>query len=168
MSEYKQGIDKIGIGQSFPFPIKLTYDNDYVYLTILKLPTWSELKNEFAKKGTNYFSLSGNTQNSYKAHLWLTVETLKTSNEHGNKNRKIHQHKFISFISQPYNNLAEGQTYRFDITKCLTSTQSHLLEAGATDVYAIVRGTFRYGGPDSRYSGRTRIYSNTTKIIINN
>lgn len=38
-NEYKQGIDRVAVDESFPYPIKLEYDDDYIYLTPLSVPS---------------------------------------------------------------------------------------------------------------------------------
>ena len=44
MNNYTQKVDKVGTDEVFPYPIKLTYDDEYVYLTVLRIPEPEELK----------------------------------------------------------------------------------------------------------------------------
>lgn len=176
MNNYTMKKDRVGIDESFPYPIKLEYDDENIYLTVLRIPEYYELKaNKFAMKGKkklgpNYKDeqyIEGMVGLGYLNHLYLTVETLQTSKKHcefsrlkGNVLRKFKK----SFTG--YNNLQINQTYTFPIHNCLTSHQSRIYEKGFPG-YLIVRGCFRYGGGTKYYSGRTGVNSNTAKIYFN-
>ena len=40
---YKQGIDRVAVDESFPYPIKLTYDDENIYITPLWIPKHSNV-----------------------------------------------------------------------------------------------------------------------------
>lgn len=69
--EYKQGLDRVGDSTSFPFPIKLEYDNENIYLTPLWIPETSDIlvaKDKITKQPINLLDANE------LGNLWLCIE----------------------------------------------------------------------------------------------
>lgn len=179
--KYEMKKDRVGIDESFPYPIKLEYDDENIYLTVLRIPEYYELKaNPFAMRAVDliennnkhFYPENSDDDNAlcanesvYLSHLWLCVETLDTSRKHC-KSRNLKSgtiRKYFCSGRVRYNNVTVGTTYSFPIDQRLTSYQSHILEKKG-QVKVTVRGTFRYGGMTFSESGRTGIISNQAEI----
>jgi hypothetical protein len=69
--EYKQGLDRVGDSTSFPFPIKLEYDSENIYLTPLWIPETSDIlvaKDKITKQPINLLDANE------LGNLWLCIE----------------------------------------------------------------------------------------------
>lgn len=69
--EYKQGLDRAGDSSSFPFPIKLEYDSENIYLTPLWIPETSSVlvaKDKITKQPINLLDANE------LGNLWLCLE----------------------------------------------------------------------------------------------
>ena len=69
--EYKQGLDRVGDSTSFPFPIKLEYDSENIYLTPLWIPETSSVlvvKDKITKQPINLLDANE------LGNLWLGLE----------------------------------------------------------------------------------------------
>ena len=69
--EYKQGLDRVGDSTSFPFPIKLEYDENNIYLTPLWIPETSDIlvaKDKITKQPINLLDANE------LGNLWLCIE----------------------------------------------------------------------------------------------
>ena len=69
--EYKQGFDRVGDSTSFPFPIKLEYDSENIYLTPLWIPETSDIlvaKDKITKQPINLLDANE------LGNLWLCIE----------------------------------------------------------------------------------------------
>ena len=187
MNNYTMKKDRVGIDESFPYPIKLEYDDENIYLTVLRIPEYYELKaNPFAMHAVDIIRNNPSKhfygegvgddnalcigESMYLSHLWLCVETLSTSNRHFRsriyKSGTIRRYVCIGGKKTDgnfYNNITVGTTYSFPIRTKLTSYQLHKLNKKG-QVKVIVRGTFRYGGKTFCESGRTGITSNQAEI----
>ena len=189
---YIQGKDRVAADESFPYPIKLTYDDEYIYLTVLRIPTLEEIAkmNSFAANGVKQgMSLNLN-------RLWLCVEVEDTRSGNGGtvySERFMNQYYDSKHIngrvsskggrfkrrlnSELYNNVIVGQTYTFTINSTLNSIAiwfKNLSLEGNIDqdasVFIKVRGAFRYG-PSSMVDtnvqpSRTSIHSNVAIIPL--
>lgn len=159
---YEQKKDKVGIDESFPFPIKLTYDDEYLYLTVLRIPEPEELKlspwvmNQLAK---------GHEISNYSNRLILCIERDNPRKYYLDKRPPYHPYP----SNAPYKghpskggnfsmvNISDekiipeaGHTYQFPIINCLNS-QAYINnryndedEFDVYPVYSKIRGTFRF------------------------
>lgn len=162
--EYKQKIDRVAIDEQFPYPIKLEYDDENIYLTVLRIPEPEELKlspwvmNQLAK---------GHDISDYMGRLVLCIER-DNPRKYGLNTRppyrpypectsvKGHPAKGGSFsmVNQPqliYNNIEVGNTYEFPISNKLINKMAYLLSNANenyglkfTNIYSNIRGTFRF------------------------
>lgn len=174
MNNYTMKKDRVGIDESFPYPIKLEYDDENIYLTVLRIPTLNELRktNSFAKLAREDYE-----EFNFKDRLWLVLEQ---KNLHRGKKFMGKRDKFFAsvnltnnFIEGTYINV--GETYTFRINQSITGLPIRLLENPKQDYleidpYVIVRGTFRYGAKSClhEYAGRTEWYSNEAKVFLKN
>lgn len=189
---YIEGKDRVAADESFPYPIKLTYDSQYIYLTVLRIPTLEEIAkmNSFAANGVK----KGMTLNP--SRLWLCVEVEDTRSGNGGT---VYSERFMvgyyaskhvngrvpskggrfkrRLNSELYNNVIVGQTYTFTIDYTLNSIAIWFKNLSLEDkiqhnasVFIKVRGAFRYG-PSSMDNitvqpSRTSIYSNVAIIPL--
>ena len=185
-NEYKQGVDRVAVDESFPYPIKLTYDDEHIYLTVLKLPSnpWELKANPFAMRWSGSDEqIGGHTFQSFYSHLILCVEVKACG--HHSKNRSydrksehVTQGRLAKFIRREkagfVRNPQVGRTYTFNIADCLQAIQRKIL--GYDDCWLIARGAYRYGAPSEgsvdlpsvgdnyHYAGRTGIVSNVARV----
>lgn len=162
MNNYTQKVDKVGTDEVFPYPIKLTYDDEYVYLTVLRIPEPEELKlspwvmNQLAK---------GHEISDYSNRLILCIERdnprkynlNKRPPYHpypGNAPYKGHPSKGGNFSMIDLDNMKVvpeiGRTYQFPTNLCL-NRKAYFNERYNNDdeydvypVYSKIRGTFRF------------------------
>ena len=176
--KYEPDKDKACLGDElFPYPLKLTWNSDTIYLTVLRIPTLEELAvmNKYARSRIS----SGDSQVDMDK-LYITVDTMQISNTHSaharksmttEGGRKLSVQKFVSNCGTFYNNLVVGRTYDFDIYNCLPPLMKCIANYNAgtnPDIYFTVRGNFRYGIPNSSSEyEHTGLNSNTAKIIYN-
>lgn len=171
-NEYKQGIDRVAVDESFPYPIKLTYDDENVYLTVLRIPTLEEIAkmNSFANKvntlDTNRLALIVETHSSRHIRGNAFVNMAKTGHRYKGG---IFRHCCLTF----YRNVTVGNTYSFPKIACFNIAALRAIENGNTEPlpWSYVRGTFWYGNTGRnaedfnwKNASRTGIYSNIAKI----
>lgn len=189
-NEYKQGIDRVAVDESFPYPIKLEYDNQYIYLTVLRIPEPEELKHS---PWVQNQLRRGHEIRSYQERLALCVEcdypkkykllsrppyrhptscyplsTTLNPTRGGNFYRKNNETNVIE-------NPILGVRYRLPIEKCINKT-AIMCKSRYGSGYSRIRGTFRFNtkhkGADycstlripSPIYERTGVYSNTATI----
>lgn len=87
--EYRLGVDRVAVSgddTDFPYPIKLEYDDEYVYLTLLRMPTPEEIA-KISPRISRWEEASSTLEQFYRqvreCEFWLCVETLEPSVNHG-------------------------------------------------------------------------------------
>lgn len=161
MNNYTQKVDKVGIDEVFPYPIKLTYDNEYVYLTVLRIPEPEELKlSPWVMNQLN----KGHEISDYSNRLILCIERDNPRKYNldkrppyhpypGNAPYKGHPSKGGNFSMVNMNDeeiIPEiGHTYQFSIDSCLNRIAYHNKQYNdnGEDIYPVyskIRGTFRF------------------------
>ena len=191
-NEYKQGVDRVAVDESFPYPIKLEYDDEHIYLTVLKLPSdpWELKANPFAMRWSGSDEqIGGHTYQSFYSHLILCVE-VKACGNHSKDRCMMRKDKRkdgypsgrrATFIRREASgfvvNPVVGRKYSFAISDCLQPIQVRILEYD--DCWLIARGAFRYGansrgggygpiaggyGNNYHFAGRTGYVSNVAKV----
>lgn len=161
MNNYTQKVDKVGMDEVFPYPIKLTYDNEYVYLTVLRIPEPEELKlspwvmNQLAKK---------RKISDYNNRLVLCIERDNPRKYHLDKRLPYHPYtscgvydghpskggNFSMIDKDSIKVIPEiGRTYQFSINQCLNrkAYYNKYYNDNGSDVYPVyskIRGTFRF------------------------
>lgn len=192
--EYKQGLDRVGDSTSFPFPIKLKYDSENIYLTPLWIPETSSVlvvKDKITKQPINLLDANE------LGNLWLCLEIIDGKSYKPTKHVRITDADW-RWISQTHP--TRGGKYRITFGKGdFNESIPHFLNTGTT--YSIpysthsfsnrygqriietisprypdfgngkwfvhIRGTYRYGTflDNSSYDlKRTGIYSNVVKL----
>lgn len=185
--EYKQGLDRAGDNTHFPFPIKLEYDSENIYLTPLWIPETSDIlvaKDKITKQPINL------PDANELGRLWLCLEVAdgknrfyRSSKSNGKKPNQIWRYKrpsrggkyhLAAAAFEPYfqHYLDIGHQYIFPYIKISFSNNGgerlvkHVArEYSLTKWFIYVRGTYRYGY-DSDLK-RTGIYSNVVKLEFN-
>jgi hypothetical protein len=186
--EYKQGLDRVGDSTSFPFPIKLEYDSENIYLTPLWIPETSSVL--INKDPTTHEPINLLDANDL-GKLYLCLEILdgkyrpwwsRLKDENGKKQYRpgrggkyhLGLDSLISInTNYPYNNIVLNQSYsiQYTISKDNVHYINLLENNGGTRVanyqglskwFVYVRGTYRYGYTSSLQ--RTGIYSNVVKL----
>lgn len=180
-SEYKQGVDKVSMDESFPYPIKLTYDDENVYLKVVRYPKNKELV-------ANPYMLSGIRRGrcdpeGYPPYLTLCLEYKCTDyfdkcrdvrRRTGKKNNPLRRFFALcggspgnqSFVITRNN---EGDVYT--ISKLSTNTKIVYKISQYDDCWCVMRGAFRYGkgflnDRGGYRPGRTGLVSNVVKVPI--
>ena len=175
--EYKQGLDRVGDSTSFPFPIKLEYDSENIYLTPLWIPETSDIlvaKDKITKQPINLLDANE------LGDLWLCLEVAdgknkfyrpgsKENNKHPRRGGKFHLKGRIGQHNSIYPNfLTLGTRYQipffswFQLFSGKSNGARVARYQGLTMGFGYIRGTFRYGNRERPQ--RTGIYSNTAKI----
>lgn len=144
MNNYIQKVDKVGTDEVFPYPIKLEYDDEHIYLTPLWIP--------------EYF------KEQYELHpeiYWLCIEiSTVRSGVRSNHQIKLPKKKFYipgnSYGIEGYypnrrenyaiNNFQIGQKYVFQYPAALTEHKHTKKENDEyLPTYYFIRGTYRSG-----------------------
>lgn len=166
-NEYKQGVDRVAVDESFPYPIKLTYDDEYIYLTILKLPL-EVMNTSYSNSDYNLcIEISdGSSKRIGKGH-----KRMHPNHGHGHPSTSGSFHGVclgFEYGDQHYtkwNSINKGTIYTCPISYIRdhsSAINNRLSKFG--NAYFKVRGTYR-----RIHQGvyvKTKIYSNTAKIFI--
>lgn len=168
---YKQGIDRVAVDESFPYPIKLTYDDENIYITPLWIPKHSNVLVSKNKDG----SLIDLQEAYIQGNLYIALEVSLAR-------RKMYKnHKYNSRIDQTLRHPCRGGKFRSRYNNARSFTLNTQLALDPDDYlddnrviktasrnrhratpWFDVRATYRYGSnPDSK---RTGIYSNELRI----
>lgn len=189
MNNYTQKVDKVGTDEVFPYPIKLEYDDEYIYLTPLWIPETSNVlvsKNKDPETGElSLINLQEANENNSGKQLYIALEYAVPRRNYTNHctyqylyetdNWEEFKHplrggKFrtnIHLIGNKSGPVILNHTYRFKIPidTNIFSTRTWLVEDKHKNIqssFNFFRGTYRYGWAyDFK---RTGIYSNTAKI----
>lgn len=186
--EYKQGLDRAGDNTHFPFPIKLEYDSENIYLTPLWIPETSSVL--INKDPTTHEPINLPDANDL-GKLYLGLEILdgkyrpwwsRLEDKNGKKQYRpgrggkyrLGLDSLVPInISYPYNNIVLNQSYSIRyVVPIGNGRYVNLLESsggprvanyqGLSKWFVYVRGTYRYGYVSSLQ--RTGIYSNVVKL----
>lgn len=161
MNNYTQKVDKVGTDEVFPYPIKLEYDDEYVYLTILKIPD-------------NIKPIDNNRQDysDLKIYLCLESSTARKLYKQGSCNNYYYEKHpckggkfYLSMYTNPHEiiNPEVGKTYSFKSDG--SGVQRHLAHYWENGYWYKVRGTLRLGR-NERWLYRTNVYSNIATIHV--
>lgn len=173
MNNYTQKVDKVGIDEVFPYPIKLEYDDEHIYLTPLWIP--ESFKEQYELGPEKYW-------------LCIEISTLR-SGLRVNKQIKLPKKKFYipgnSYNKEggregigynpnrrenyAINNFQIGQTYTFQYPPIPNENVRTKKENDEyLPAYYFIRGTYREGTHIdwiSRLKKSTKeSYSNIIKI----
>ena len=193
--KYNLTQDRVAINgddANFPYPLKLWYDDKNIYVKVIRIPKYYELKqNKFAMRLKDIITnvdhddyksetaIAKHMSNSaYLNHLSVFIETKQTSIGHCAYSRRkefggaeVIKHKFsvrggnLNHIDNfQFKQIQVGDVYSisiYDVMTCVQRTQAQYHE---DEVYTTVRATFRYGGAEPRYAGRTDVNSNLATI----
>lgn len=173
---YKQGVNKVVNDEVFPYPLKCWYDDENIYVQVLRIPEPEECKlSPYIMKGienglyniNNYdFSDSRNKhkyygyRNNYFRKLVLCLETksnkaLTRSNGLEGESQITHKVKgrFKYVINTPTYEVQENRIFTFPIsTRYLNNVANSQREKG-NNYFITIRATIRflrYGGTSSQ------------------
>lgn len=151
-NEYKQGVDRVAVDESFPYPIKLTYDDEHIYLTPMWIPR--QIHTSTVQNGTLYLCLEIGTTERVHKH-----RNKNGSRNYSGFNTKKHPCRHGKFIVPGYDNyydsnaretftaqmteLSLNHTYSFPINIALTSIVTNKLKHANEGYYIKVRGSYR-------------------------
>lgn len=178
---YIEGKDRVAADESFPYPIKLTYDDENIYLTPLWIPEtckYFDTSTEI-QLGTDLQELYNNGE------LCLCLETRHMRGEmkcgrtnspkHSSKSDKWHVPGNARNSYLLIEDFVLGTRYSFNIERYLDGLntsirrtkscwQNHSGENGF-DPYIKVRGTYRAKVNDNlNWIRRTGVYSNVANV----
>lgn len=165
-NEYKQGVDRVAVDESFPYPIKLEYDNTNIYLTPIMIPSNIEMLG-LPRPSKQYDGTS--------TYLCLEVSISNRNHQNGGRDKvpsKKHPCKGGKFRILGYPNYNRstycfidpvvGDTYTVPISNSFFSRIGCSPKEGGED-YVYVRGCYRIGR-DVDFVTRTKYHSNVAKI----
>lgn len=190
--EYKQGFDRVGDNTHFPFPIKLEYDSESIYLTPLWIPETSSV---LINKDPTTHELINLPDANDLGKLYLCLEILdgkyrpwwsRLKDKNGKKQYRpgrggkyrlgldsLGYNSGTINTNYPYNNIVLNQSYSIRYVVSMGNGHyNNLLKSnggsrvanyqGLSKWFVYVRGTYRYGYVSSLQ--RTGIYSNVVKL----
>lgn len=180
--KYNLTQDRVAINgddSNFPYPLKLWYDDENIYVKVIRIPKYYELKqSKFAMKLKDMITNGDHddyksetaiakhmSNNAYLNHLSIFIEAKQTSRKHCAYSRckEIGSANVVKykFCGQQLNTeqIQAGMVYSIQIHKALTSKQRYIAWKGH-EVDITVRATFRY----NINSERTGVNSNLATI----
>lgn len=176
-NEYKQGIDRVAVDESFPYPIKLEYDNEYIYITPLWIPKHS---NVLVSKNKNGSPIDLQEAFAVGGRIWIVVELATANgiwmnNKHRQNGIKIkHPCRTGKFRARLISNYSVidpevGEPIKFPINCRLTTERDVVRSTKYQDrMNVTLRAAYRYDASKEQNGvnlQRTGLVSNT--IIIN-
>lgn len=190
---YKQGVNKVVNDEVFPYPLKCWYDDENIYVQVLRIPEPEECKlSPYVMKGVRdglydinnystreercaYYGRRGN----YLKKLCICLEikqsrNLKYSSSHRNSITQEHSGRGGNFIHKSQNDFSravKNQIYTFPLSNYFNLAANRAYETMKTEYpcFTRVRATFRflrYGKYNtSKFClDRTGLYSNIINI----
>lgn len=169
---YIEGKDRVAADESFPYPIKLTYDDDYIYLKVLSIPNNLEIIGEPRDNSEHSQAIYSGTS----IYLCLESSTAQRIHKQGKCNaykEDKHPSKGGKFFIPGGSrrtacvvpNPEVGRTYSFEYYPHGKGVTDHLGHESEEGYWYKVRGTFRIGR-DVDWVNRTGVYSNTAIINV--
>lgn len=162
---YEQKKDRVGIDESFPFPIKLTYDANNIYLTPMWVP--SQLQNIV------------NSNDEYRMLLTLEVATTRANYNIRNTGKipwnsghpcttgKFYLPGAATSVNKFFRTWEVGNTYTIsmqDFNRYFIPSNLRRLQAKGGTIFMKIRGAYRIS--NSLGYQRTQYHSNTAELTV--
>lgn len=172
MNNYTQRVDKVGTDEVFPYPIKLEYDDEYIYLTPLWIPDylqsyyedgnlWLCLEVSRSRKNVNWrnntYKHPTKTGNFYVPGTNYTAQSTGQREQYAINLFEI-DHKY-TFSIPPYSKTERVPTPVIDELNDIYKT-----------AFIKVRGVYRISHTTAQWVSRVpgNTHSNTCKIYSDN